>query len=314
MTRIAVFFLVWSAAASALGATAPDLRSRIYIDGRTGDFEQDEWVLDSTTRFREPPADSRWGRDNDIRAIAVTWDHFYLYVAVPAVTTDGTLMLFIDTTCGGVANLTDQDYFVRNVEFGGMTVNLLVRVDRIAARPVAGFVDCTRPFNLIEHTRYESVYLQDGVTDGALELALPWEILGDFERDSGVVRVPSRSAAIGIVALVTGGEGSGAGDAAPDPSVVLENDSTRVAVVDNHVIVPLDGDGDGVLDMGVSPREAASYAVSAGAQGTRARQVLSLRIPLEEKLYSPLRDAEARFPVTLDSPEYTEPVFVTARV
>lgn len=314
MTRTAAFLIAWLAAATVMAETAPDLRSRLFIDGSTSDFENDEWVLDAWTPFPERPGDSRWGRDNDIRAIAVTWDHHYLYVAVSAVTTSGTLMLFIDTMCGGAASLVSQEYFLRNVEFGGMTPNLLLRVDRTAARPTAGYVDCARPFSLVENARYRSAYLQDGAAGGALELALPWDVVGDFAAEPRGVRVPAPNALLRIVAVVTGGEGTGAGDAAPDPSVVLENDSTRVSVVDNHVILPLDADGDGVLDTGVSPREAASTALSPGSSGTAARQAFSLRIPLGEKLFSPIRDREARFPVALDSPEYTEPVVVTARV
>ncbi len=314
MIRLTALFIVWCVATSALATTSPDLRSRISIDGRANDFENDEWVLDAATPFREPPGDSRWGRDNDVGAIAITWDYYYLYVAVSAVTARGTLMLLIDTMCGGAVDLTTQDYFLRNIEFGGMTPNLLLRVDRLSAGPVAGYLDCTRPFNLIEDTRYQSVYLQNGVSDGGLELAIPWDVLGDFESISGGVRVPSENAVLGVVALVTGGDGAGCGDAAPDPSVVLENDSTRVAVIDNHIVVPLDADRDGMLDTGVSPRQSVSYAVSPGAQGTTARQILAVRIPLVERLFSPLREPEARFPVVLETSEYTEPVYVTAQV
>lgn len=315
MTRITSFFLVFCALATSLHATtAPDLRSRIAVDGVTSDFENDEWVLDAATGFRERPGDSRWGRDNDISAIAVTWDNYNLYLAVPAVTVAGTLMLFLDTMCGGVEDLTTQDYFRRNIEFGGLTPNFLLCVNRSSRESLAGYADCVRPFNLIDNTRYQSVYLQDGVRDGALELAIPWEVLGDFARESRGVRVPSASAVLGIVAVVTGGVGTGAGDAAPDPSVVLEDDSTRVAVVDNHVIVPLDGDGDRILDTDVSPRQVARYAVSTEAQGTTARQTLALRIPLDKKLFSPLDEDEVLFPVVLDSRDYTEPVHLTVRI
>jgi hypothetical protein len=314
MTRVIASLLVCCTAASAFATTAPDLRSRISIDGKTRDFEGDEWVLDDATPVRERPDDSRWGRDNDIRAVAITWDNYCCYIAVPAVTSSTRLMLFVDTMCGGKAELVTLDYFRRNIELGDLTANFLLSATPAGDGPFAGYIDCTRPFNLIDPSRFESVYLQDGVADGALEVALPWGVLGDFTVESGGVRVPSEDATIALAAVVTGGEGTGAGDAAPDPSVVLENDSTRVAIVDNHIIIPLDADGDGMLDMGVSPRTIASYALSPGEQGSTARQVLALRIPLDEKLYSPLREREARFPVVLDSQEYTEPVIVTARV
>ena len=315
MMRTAILSLVLCVLAASLHArTAPDLRPRIIVDGSTSDFDDDEWVLDARSSFAERAGDSRWGLDNDISAIAVTWDNYNLYVAVPAVTVSGTLMLFLDTMCGGVEDLTTQDYFRRNIEFGGLTPNFLLSVNRTSREPLAGYADCVQPFNLIENSRYRSVYRQDGASDGALELALPWEALGDFALESRGVRVPSAGAVLDVVAVITGGTGTGAGDAAPDPSVVLEDDSMRVAVVDNHIIVPLDGDGDQILDTDVSPREVARYAVSAAAQGTTASQILQLRIPLEKRLFSPFGGEGVRFPVVLDSREYTEPVYLTVRI
>ena len=61
------------------GATAPDLRTRIIIDGNPTDFDDDEWVVDASTAFRESPGDSRWGLDNDVERIAVTWDNYNVY-------------------------------------------------------------------------------------------------------------------------------------------------------------------------------------------------------------------------------------------
>lgn len=315
MTRATVSILVWCAAVSALAVTAPDLGTRVSIDGNLEDFEAGEWVLDDSTAFRERPGDSRWGRDHDIRAVALTWDEYNLYIGVSAAVASGArLMLFIDTMCGGAADLVALDYFRRNIEFGALTPNFVLAQGPAGSEPLAGYLDCTRPFNLVETTRFRSAYTQDGLSGGALEIALPWGLLGDFTAGEEGVRLPARNAAIGLLAAVTAGEGTGAGDAAPDPSVVLENDSTRAAVLDNHIIVPLDADGDGLLDMGVSPREIVSWALPPETQDAVVRQALALRVPLEEKLFSPLRDPEARFPVVLETSGYDEPVFVTARV
>lgn len=315
MKRVTALLLVLCAfAPPLLAATAPDLRHRITINGVTTDFVNDEWVLDAATALGERPGDSRWGLDNDISAVAVTWDNYNLYAAVPAVTYAGTLMLFIDTMCGGVEDLVTQEYFRRNVEFGALTPNFLLRVSRSAPVPLAGYLDCTRPMNLVEEERYVGVYLQDGLEGGALEVAIPWEVLGDFERGPAGVRLPDVGAVLSLVAIVTGGDGTGAGDAAPDPSVVLEDDSTRTAIVDNHIILPLDGDGDGILDMGVSPRSAARYAVSPPVEQTTASQIIALRIPLEKKLFSPRLEDRVLFGVVLDTRDYTEPVYLTVTI
>ncbi len=315
MTRVgALVLLLCTLTVARLGAaTAPDLRSRISIDGNVSDFEPDEWILDSSTAFSERPGDSRWGLDNDITAIAVTWDFYNLYIAVPAVTTSGTLMLFLDTMCGGAEDLTSTDYFRRNIEFGGLTANVLISANRISGEVLAGYMDCTRSLNLVGDD-FESVYFQDGAQGGALEIALPWEILGNFERGSGGVSLPDTDAVLRVLSVVAGGDGSSAGDAAPDPSVIFEGDSTRTAVADNHAIIPLDGDGDGFLDAGVSPRAVTRYAISPASQGTTARQVLALRVPLDRKVYSPREESGVSFTVVLESADYAEPVYLDARI
>ena len=315
MKRIAALLVVLCALARPLSAaTAHDLRHRFAVDGSTSDFLEDEWVLDARTPFRERPGDSRWGLDNDIAAIAVSWDDYNLYAAVPVVTNAGTLMLFIDTMCGGAPGLAASEYFRRNVEFGGLTPNFLLRVSRSSPVPLAAYLDCTRPMNLLEEGTFSAVYLQDGLESGALEVAIPWEVLGDFERGSEGVRLPEAGSVLSLLAIVTGGDGTGAGDAAPDPSVVLEDDSTRTAVVDNHVILPLDEDRNGILDMGVSPRSAARYAISPAAGETETSQVFELRIPLEEKLLSPRQEDRAFFPVVLDTRDYAGTVYLTVTI
>jgi hypothetical protein len=315
MRRTAILLVVLcSLARTASATTARDLRERIAVDGSVSDFAGDEWVLDASTAFREMPGDSRWGLDNDIAAIAVTWDDHYLYAAVPAATNAGTLMLFIDTMCGGAPGLASVERFRRNVEFGGSTPNFLLAASRAAPVPVAGYLDCTRPMNIIEEGAFDAVYLQDGAEGGALEVAIPWELLGDFSGGAEGVRLPEKGAALSLLAIVTGGEGTGAGDAAPDPSVVLDDDSTRTAICDNRVILPLDQDGDGILDAGVSPRAAASYAVAPAAQGTETDGAFALRLPLEKKLFTPNDGEPAVFTVALDESGFAGTVYLTVTI
>ncbi|UCH82659.1 MAG: hypothetical protein JSW50_09245 [Candidatus Latescibacterota bacterium] len=315
MTRFTVILLLFIMLPASLSATTGrDLRSRIIIDGYTTDWEDDEWVLDASTRFPERARDSRWGTDNDITRVGVTWDNYNLYLVAPAVTVSSTLMLFLDTMCGGVEDLTHQEFFRRHIEFGGFTPNVLMRADRTTSEVIGGYLDCTRPFNLFESKSYMAVYRQDGVEGGAAEIALPWEIIGGFERSDQGVTVPSGDTVLGILAAITGGAGAGAGDAAPDPSVVLENDSTRIAVLDNHILIELDGDGDGLIDTGVSPRDIAAYALPADVLEDPVRQVLPIKVPLDRKLYFLAEDDTAEFPVTLDPPDYQLPVYVTARI
>jgi hypothetical protein len=103
----------------------------------------------------------------------------------------------------------------------------------------------------------------------------------------------------------------GAGDAAPDPSTALENDSTRVALLNNYVELPLDANGDGLLDIGVSPRNIASYGVAASEN---VRAVLPISVILKEKLIAPGTGASLDFLISLNPPDYQQPVYLTGRV
>lgn len=305
-------FLLWVVAAPthAPATTAHDLRSRIQIDGTTSDFTSDEWIVNAFSAVAEAAGDSRWGRDNDISAIALTWDDFNLYIAVSAVAVSADVMLFLDTHCGGLNHLGDAASFRRNVELGALTANFLVEADRAAPDPQAGYVDCNNALRRIGSGAFDAVFFQEATDRGALEIAVPWELLGGFVRSGSGVVLPEAGQKIGVLSAVTAGLGGGAGDAAPDPSLLLEVDSTRVAVLNNHVIVPLDGNGDGFLDAGVSPASAVTFATVAG----QVRGPLPLGIELEGKLISPEEGTPLRFRPFLSPPDYTLPVYVTARV
>ncbi|MEA9404652.1 hypothetical protein, partial [Pseudomonas aeruginosa] len=74
-----------------------------------------------------------------------------------------------------------------------------------------------------------------------------------------------------LVTAATGGEGTGAGDAAPDASVALAvspgpSSKTRVTL-DRWLSIPADADDDGVPDAGVAP--AAAVTVRPNAAPTR---------------------------------------------
>jgi len=293
------------------GTTAPDLRSQIIINGDVADFAPDDWVLDDSTSFPEIPGDSHWGTDNDVRAIAVTWDNFSLYVGVPAVVVSTTLMLFVDVGCGGVENLRDAGSFRRNIEFSVNTPNILTRVLHISEPPELAALDCNHPINTADPTEYQGIYVQEGSRDGALEIAVPWELLPGFEKDASGVTVPSDGQYLRVLAVVTGGPGMGAGDAAPDPSVALENDSTRVAILNNYVELALDSDDDGLLDIGVSPRNIASYGVGASED---VRAVLPISLVVQDKLIAPGNGQTLDFLVSLSPPDYQQPVYLTGQI
>lgn len=308
---VTVLLLIASLWSAGQAATERDLSSRITVDGRVLDYESDEWIVDETTAVPELAGDSRWGSDNDIRRVALTWDEKRLYIAVDAVTRTTTLMLFVDVGCEGVNDLYTTHGFRRNVAFSGLSPNFLVGVSRRSIIPLAGLTDCNTPFFTLDDDTYSSAFFQDDIREGGLEVAIPWALLGDFEGTADGTRVPVHGQSVKVVSIVSSGPGTGAGDAAPDPTAGLENDSLRVAIINNYVNVPLDGDDDGYLDIGVSPRDEATY----GAPGSEPlRQRLPVTVLIDRKAFAPDLDERLRFRALLDGVEYSLPVFLTARV
>ncbi|MDH3215698.1 MAG: hypothetical protein OEN01_05320 [Candidatus Krumholzibacteria bacterium] len=312
MGRLCFSLLLLSLACpTAFATTSQDLRSRIKIDGDVSDFEDDEWILDAFTVFPEAGDDSRWGADNDVQRIGLTWDFFNLYIAVPAVTVSSTLMLFLDVGCGGVNDLRNAGDFRRNIEFSANSPNVLIKVTHLFEPPQLAILDCDNPINVIDPGLYQGTYDQEGTTGGALEVAIPWELLPGFERGASGVTVSEESHSLRVLAVVTGGLGMGAADAAPNPSVVLENDSTRLAILNNFVQLPLDSAGNGSLAIGVSPRAVASYAV---ARLEDTREILPLQVHLQRKLIAPGEGTSLDFLISLNPPQYTQSVYVSGRI
>ena len=313
MKRFWLSFVVASCYATAsVAATSPDLRSQIIVNGDLSDFAADDWVLDDSTSVAERPGDSRWGTDNDVTGIALTWDNFNLYIGVPSVIVSTSLMLFVDVGCGGVRNLGNAGSFRRNIEFSGIQPNLLFRSRDTSVPPELAALDCDHPVSIVNTAEYQGIFVQEGASDGALEVAIPWALVPGFEAGAQGVAVPAAGQHLRVLSVVTtAGPGMGAGDAAPDPSVQLENDSTRVAILNNYVELPLDGDGDGILDIGVSPRSIAGYGVSSTED---VPAVLPVQLIIGDKLFAPGAGESLAFLVSLNPPDYQQPVYLTGRV
>lgn len=227
--------------------TAPDLSSRIRIDGAVGEYTSDEWVLDTTTDFSESDRDSRWGPHNDVWRIATTWDDDFLYIAIEGSIHDSALMAFLEYAAGGIPDMISAGAIRRNIEFFSILPNGVVQATRGSPEASVAVVDILTPLRYLDPSEYESHYFQPAQGPGALEIALPWSLVSPL---AGYVK---------LLACVTGGSGTGTGDAAPDPTQLLSADPHALAHLDNAITIPVDTNMDGQPDMGVSPRSVVSF-------------------------------------------------------
>jgi hypothetical protein len=298
MNRILFVLLLAGLPAASLSATAPDLRSRIRIDGRADEYTPDEWILDANTDFRESPVDSRWGADNDIHRIAVTWDETYLYIAVEAAAHSTALMTFLEHAPRGAADLVSAGPLRRNVVFSGIAPNLILEADKASLDAVAAVVSILEPFRYLDLDDYESQFFQPPIGLGAMEVALPWSRVFP---DVGYLRV---------LAIITGGVGTGAGDAAPDPTARLHVLREAQSRLDNSITVPVDANRDGLPDMGVSPRSIVSFEFE---QEEPVHVSCDAELRLQSKSFSPDIGEVLRFQIGTDCGESVE-LFVSCFV
>jgi hypothetical protein len=112
------------------------------------------------------------------------------------------------------------------------------------------------------------------------------------------------------MAAITGGSGTGCGDAAPDAHARLSTVRTATAVLDRPLHVGVDAGGDGVPDVGLSPRDVSP--VEDTAQPAVADDA-ELGIVVETPSFSPDLGETLSFWISRESGANTH-AFVSARV
>jgi len=279
---LAVALLV--APTASRSTTADDLSSRIHIDGDVSDYSADEWVLDSASLRPERPGDSRWGINNDIRRIAVTWDRKWLYLAIECSAYDSGVMAWLEYGAGGLGGMEAAGEFRRNVVLGNLRPNIFAWGDPAAGVDVAR-VDAGAAFGRVGSDNVMNAFATDATGAGAMELAISWDVV---LASDGVVR---------LLAAITGSPATGAGDAAPDASATLPASRTARAALDNSMQVTVDADGDGLPDTGVSPVVVTS--VEPGA-ATEVRSHPDVGIEPDVRSFAPDLGEEVRFALASD--------------
>ena len=295
MLRLAALLLLtaalFGAARPASAVTARDLltgpNARIRIDGYTTEFTDSERVfgLNPDGTPQEASDDSKWGMNNDINQIRITWDNTNLYIAGEGKIGDANghnnMILFIDSVQGqGLARMDSLNSWRRNFFFdtdsaAGFTPDLFVAtwdnaqepphlITWVSAQTVLDNVIGAQPPNAFTAA---TTFASDN-SGRAMEASIPWTTV--FRGHAF-----PRGAKIRICGAITGGgDGTGCPDAAPDNGQGLSSDAGTKAVIDNYAIIDLDRNadiqggavpgpavpgGDGVPDFGVEPISRVSF-------------------------------------------------------
>lgn len=327
----------------ALATTARDLSARMRVDGFTSDFAGDEFVFGFNAAAgapQEAPDDSRWGVNNDINQIRITWDAQYLYVAGEGRVWDNNMILLFDTVPGrGLTSMTQLNSWRRNFDFdttgaaagGGFAPDLFAATwdgntsPRLIVQIAGNQVDDQR----VGPTFSAAATFLQANPDRAMELRIPWRTLflgsaGVGTRDTFITvggipdtfRLFPRGTRIRICAAVTaGGDGTGGPDSAPDNLRGHSDNAGDLVFLDNYAIVDLDrnddtglggGGPDGVADWNVDPSQRISFRFLPPVVAVR---FAADEIELERPAFAPDRGDLLRFRVALDKTlDPTDPV------
>jgi len=268
-----VLLLAWLIAAVPAGAvTDRDLGLRMVSDGFTQDFTPDEAVFGSNPAggAQEPTNDSRWGVNNDVHQIRITWDHRFLYVAVEGIVWDNNMLLWLDTVEGvGLESMVDLNSWRRNVRFiPAFAPDLFVGTwDRNATGPRLLLHDAGIVTQLtVASGLFAGASTFDQAAAGrSMELRIPWSVVFrgeardsviDLGEDRDTVAVLPPCAVLELATMVTtAGDGFGGPDSAPNNSSGHSSNASELVIIDNFAIVPLDVDCDRLADTGVAPRD-----------------------------------------------------------
>lgn len=262
----------------------------ITIDGFTAEWAVDEQLFGvnvAATMLEEPTDDSKWGVNNDISQVRVTWDAHNLYLAGEAKIWGNNLVIWVDAIPGqGMFTMSGLNSWSRNFTFDttGAANDNDFSPDLFGAtwdnNPTPHLVLHQSGTQVVDNQvggglfRAASTFSQD--RDGrAMELAIPWSVVfaNDPETRDTVVTVdgvtdtlrwfPPGLRKLKICAAITaGGDNTGGPDSAPDNTRGHTNDGTAFVYLDNFAEIALDlqddtglghGGPDGIPDWGVGP-------------------------------------------------------------
>ena len=295
MRRLAAVLATLSllGAPSLVGAvTARDLSARIKIDGYTGDFTDDETIfgVNPDGSLQEATDDSKWGVNDDINQIRITWDARNLYLAGEGRIWSNNMILFIDSVPHqGLARMDSLNSWRRNFFFDttgveGFSPDLFVATwdGNTSPRMITQLRGQIVEDDVVGPLFSAAATFSQGNLGRAMEAAIPWRSVFLAQAGIGVretlvtvggvtdtLPVLPPGTKLKICGVITGGgDGTGGPDCAPDNTQGLSSDGSARAVIDNYAIVDLDrnddtglghGGPDGIPDWGVRPLDRISF-------------------------------------------------------
>ncbi len=229
------------------------------IDGVVN-IAPDDWDA-SDFAVDDPSDDNRYAPgDPDMDDLYVTWDADSLYVGIITSRPPGGFgngyLLFIDFDAqsgitGGI-DFSSADYYPRHITFSTMGADVVMGAWNLAG---AFFKFCADPTATTDVPEQRAASNTD---EYQIEAAVSWNGLYGLGRGT----VPTGTT-MRFIAAIVGGDGSGAYDAMPTSTTGIESNPATawdaVTDLDVYYEAVVDGDNDGVPDVGYTPVESTSW-------------------------------------------------------
>lgn len=251
----------------------------LVVDGSSLDFATDEALVQSsvtspaaTTTLYESRSDSRWGANNELLQLHLTWDADSVYVAIDGVTWGNNVLLLFDTKPGGLAGMSTLNAWRRNFFFcGGFQPDIFLATWDTNRQPQMWRATGSNSVRQLGAGDFKaSATFQQGDQGKSMEAAIPWTTLWESSeigyngvaRDSMPVRPGEAFREIRCIAVLTGGgDGTSGPDVIPDNLEGMVSDGSQAVTLDNYLLTTFDDDGDGFPEFGVSPKARTQTAV-----------------------------------------------------
>lgn len=254
--------------------TRRDLTDRMLIDGYPTEWEKDEQMFQRNSSTvpalrEESRYDSRWGFNADVNQVYVSWDIRYIYFGVAGIIWDNNIVLYVDYRPGGETDAYEWNAWRRNIHFQGIQPDMILATWDTDTRVWIWRQVRANQLAEVDFINYQqAATFSKGEQGRGMEAAIPWEVFFDEDLirvfheayQESMYVLPDGAGTLGLVcAVVGGGDGTSGPDCAPDNTQRMPLDDSVPAYLDNWMEIPLDLDGDGMVDLDADIRGRSSF-------------------------------------------------------
>ncbi len=238
------------------GLTRYDKSSEIINAGDVSK-EEDQIILSENLagNYYESTSDSKWGSENDINQISVTWDNDFLYIEATVTIKEDSgnnAIIYIDLKEGGITTADNLSLFPRKITF----INFNPDIFLIFGKTWGGVYSVNENGEVQSLSSY--IFKSNKLSEGkwVILYKIPWTSL--YTVQQGRVK---EGTLLKLIGIITGGDNSSTPDTAPNQTEELPAQWDQPVTIENFIIIPVDQNNDESPDLDISVKDRATTAI-----------------------------------------------------